>query len=125
MRTGGTPSAGLKLKMSETPKPSTSVAKARVASKFGAGSTVWPRPMSPVTKRGTPCGETNGRQSERCPQDSSWRLPDGSVTTASACTPRWTQSAAEPCSQATPLASSTSSARRYAASPASSQPEAR
>ena len=54
IRIGGAEGSGRKLKMSDSSNPSTSLAKARVASKFGAGSTVWPRPMSPVIKRGTP-----------------------------------------------------------------------
>ena len=34
-----------------------------VASKAGAGRTVWPMPMAPVTKRGTPTGDTKRRKS--------------------------------------------------------------
>ena len=56
----------------------TSLAKARVASKLGAGSTVWPMPMSPVMKRGTPMGELKRVKSLLKPHTTSWRLSDGS-----------------------------------------------
>ncbi|MNJ59716.1 hypothetical protein D3C77_554130 [compost metagenome] len=113
------------MKMSDRPKPSTSLANARVASKFGAGSTVWPRPMSPVTKRGTPWGDTNGWQSERWPQLSSCALPDGSVSVTSACTPRCSMVSALPACQATPQRSRCCRAWLNACSLASSQPLAR
>ena len=86
MRFSGSAGSGVNFtrKMSDSSKPSTPRTNASVASNCGAAAPRG-RAMSPVTKCETPSGDTKRRKSQRA-QYSSWRLPDGSVHHAIACT---------------------------------------